>query len=195
MIHHVPGDRLGPRPACVRVAQGATSGLGTAAVPRLQVATAKVDEGLLFSLADLTTCMPAGLFPHHGKILLGLLSGLRRPRASTIRSIHFPVGRLTRCCSSNRPNDLTPYRGVFRCPLRRREPLSAGFSSRGAGLGGGSSLSPFATIFRASSGSGRCIFSALAGSAVSHASHSSAVCRITGMALACTGAMMPLAAG
>ena len=45
------GDRLGPRPGYVRVAQGATAGLGTTAAPRLRVAAAKVDEKLLFPLA------------------------------------------------------------------------------------------------------------------------------------------------
>ena len=65
-------------------------------------------------------------------------------------------------------------------------------TSRVAAPGGGSSFSPVATIFKASSGTGRCIFSASAGSAVSHASHSSAVRKITGIALACTGATMAL---
>ena len=53
--------------ACGRVAQGATAGLGTTAAPRLRVAAAKVDEGLPFPLADLTTLISAGLFPSHAE--------------------------------------------------------------------------------------------------------------------------------
>ena len=42
--------------------------MGAAAAPRLRVAAAKADEGLLFPLAGLITLMAAGLFPYHGKI-------------------------------------------------------------------------------------------------------------------------------
>ena len=45
------GDRLGPRPAFVRIAQGAPPAWDATAAPRLRVAAAKVDEGLLFPLA------------------------------------------------------------------------------------------------------------------------------------------------
>ena len=48
--------------------------MGTTAAPRLRVAAAKVEEGLPFPLADLTTLISAGLFPSYAEGIILVLA-------------------------------------------------------------------------------------------------------------------------